>query len=57
MVYCIRKQNGSITKVHKMIKARKMKNFIEDDSLADVACVCWEHMVTVTDNINSLVND
>ena len=40
-----------------MIKTRKMKNFLEGEFLADVACVCWEHVVTVTDNINSLVND
>ena len=57
MVYCIRIQNGSLTKGHKMITTRKMNNFIEGDFLADVASVCWEHVVTLTDNINSLVND
>ena len=57
MEYCIRKQNGSITKDHKMIKTRKMNKFIEGEFLADVASVCWEHVVTVSDNINSLVND
>ena len=40
-----------------MIKTRKVKNFIDGEFLADAACLCWEHMVTVTDNINSLVND
>ena len=57
MVYCIRKQNGSITKDHKMIKTRKMNNFIEGEFLADAASVCWEHVVPVSDNINLLVND
>ena len=57
MVYCVRKQNGSITKGHKMIKTRKMNNFMEGEFLADVASVCWEHVVTLTDDINSLVND
>ena len=57
MVYCTRKQNGSITKDHKMIKTRQMNNFIEGEFLADVVSVCWEHVVTVSDNINSLVND
>ena len=40
-----------------MIKTRKMNNFIEGEFLADVASVCWEHVVTVSDNITSLVND
>ena len=57
MVYCIRKQTGSVTRGHKMIKARKMKNFIEGEFLADVASVCCDQVVTMTDNINSLVND
>ena len=39
-----------------MIKTRKMSNFMEGKFLADVASVCWEHVVTSTDNINSLVN-
>ena len=40
-----------------MIKTRKMNNFIEGAFLADVASVCWEHVVTISDNIKSLVND
>ena len=40
-----------------MITTRKVNNFIEGEFLADIACVCWEHVVTITDNINSLVND
>ena len=52
MVYCIRKQNGSVTKGHKVIKARKMKNFIEGEFLADVASVCCEQVVIITEDIN-----
>ena len=33
-----------------------MNNFMEGKVLADVASVCWEHVVTLTDNINLLVN-
>ena len=36
MVYCIRKQNGSITKGHKMIKTKMMNNFIEGDFLPGI---------------------
>ena len=57
MVYCIRKQNGSITKCHKMIEMRMINNFIECDYLADVAAVCWALVVTLTENVNSHVND
>ena len=34
-----------------------MNNFIECDFLNDVASVYWEHVVILTDNVNSLVND
>ena len=57
MVYCIRQLNGSVTKGHKMIRTRKINNFIEGEFLVDVASVCREHVVTITDNIDSLVND
>ena len=56
LVYCIRKFNGAVEKGHKMIKTRKMKNFNEDAFLADVSGICWEHMLTETDDINILVN-
>ena len=57
MVYCIRKFNGAVEKDHKMIKTRKMKNFNEDAFLADVSGICWEQMLTETDDINTLVNN
>ena len=56
LVYCIRKFNGAVEKGHKMIKTRKMKNFNEDAFLADISGICWEHMLTETDDINILVN-
>ena len=56
MVYCIRKFNGTVEKGHKKIKTRKMKNFNEEAFLADVSAICWEQMLTETDDINLLVN-
>ena len=57
MVYCIRKFNGAVEKDHKVIKTRKMKNFNEDAFLADVSGICWELLLTETDDINTLVNN
>ena len=57
MVYCIRKFNGAVDKDHKVIKTRKMKNFNEDAFLADVSGICWEQMLSETDDINCLVNN
>ena len=56
MVYCIRKFNGAVEKGHKMIKTRKMKNFNEESFLADVSGICWEQMLTETDDIDVLVS-
>ena len=33
-----------------------MKNFNEEAFLADVSGICWEQMLTETDDINLLVN-
>ena len=52
MVYCIRKFNGTIEKDHKIIKTRKMKNFNQDAFLSDVSNICWEHVVSKTDDVN-----
>ena len=57
MVYCIRKFNGGVEKDHKMIKTRKMKYFNEDGFLTEVSDICWEEMVTETDDINKIVNN
>ena len=56
LVYCIRRFNGAVEKGHKMIKTRKMKNFNKEAFLADVSGICWEQMLTETDDINTLVN-
>ncbi len=57
MVYCIRKFNGALEKDHKLIKIRKMKRFDESAFLIDVSGICWEQVVTETDDINTLVNN
>ena len=56
VVYCIRKFNGAVEKGHKNIKTRKMKNFNEEAFLADASGICWEQMLTETDDIKLLVN-
>ena len=56
MVYCIRKLNGAVEKSHKTIKTRKMRHLNEEEFLADVSGICWEQMLTETDDINLLVN-
>ena len=57
MVYCVRKFNGAVGKGHKMIKTRKMKYFNEEAFLADVSGICWEQMLTGTDDIDVLVSN
>ena len=57
MVYCIRKFNGAVERDHKIIKTRKMKNFDQDAFLCDVSNICWEHIVTKTDNVNYSVHE
>ena len=57
MVYSTRNFNGAVEKDHKVIKTRKMKNFNEDAFLSDVSGICWELMLTETDDINTLVNN
>ena len=56
MVYCIRKFNGAVEKSYKTIKTRKMKHFNEEAFLANVSGICWEQMLTETDDINFLVS-
>ena len=57
LVYCIRNFNGEITKDHKVIKTRKMNKFEEGQFLTDVASVCWESVVTQTDDVDILVKN
>ena len=52
MIYCIRKFNGAVEKDHKMIKTRKMKNFNEDEFLADVSAICWEQLAPGKQSLN-----
>ena len=57
LVYCIRKFNGAVTKDHKVIKTRKMNIFDEGQFLTDVASVCWERVVTQTDDVDIIVKN
>ena len=57
LVYCIRKFNGAVIKDHKVIKTRKMNKFDEGHFLNDVSIVCWEKVVTQTDDIDILVRN
>ena len=52
MVYCIHKFNGTVERDHKIIKSRKMKNFNQDDFLSDVVNICWQHIVSKTDDVS-----
>ena len=56
MINCIQKFNGEVEKDHKMIKARKTKNFNEDEFLANVSAICWEQLATDSDNISRVVS-
>ena len=51
MVYCVQKFNGAEEKGHKVIKTRKMKNFNEEAFLADISGICWERILTGTDDV------
>ena len=55
MVYCIRKLNESISKNHKSIKTRSMKNFSEEVFLRDVASIDWEQALGFSGDANLLV--
>ena len=57
IVYCIRKFNGAVEKGHQMIKTRKMKNFSEEAFAADVSSMCWEQMLSRTDDLDVLVSN
>ena len=57
LVYCIRKFNGAVTKDHKVIKTRKMNKFDEGKFLTDVASVCWERVVTQTDDVDKIIKN
>ena len=52
MVYRISKFNGAVERDHKVRKSRKMKNFNPDAFQFDVSSICWEHIVTITDDVN-----
>ena len=52
LVYSISKFKGGITKDHIAIKTRKINKFDEGEFPTDVASVCWESVVTQTDNAN-----
>ena len=52
MVYCIRKVNDAVQRDHKIIKSRKMKNFNPDVFQFNASSICWEHIVSITGDVN-----
>ena len=57
MVFCFPKFEVGILKDHKLIKARRMKNFPEQMFFNDVAIINWLRALGQTDDINILVNN
>ena len=55
MVYCVRKFNGSLTRDHKAIKTRNMKNVSRSAFLADVSRICWEDRIMPCHGVDELV--
>ena len=55
LVYCIRKLNGEATNDQKVFQTRKINKFEEGQFLNDVASICWESVVTQTDDVDRLV--
>ena len=64
-IFCMHMLNAFNSGGQKMIRTRKnrknmknmknMKNFKEESSLADVAKVSWDRVVSVTDDVDSMV--
>ena len=55
LIFCIRKLNAFNSGGHKTIRTRNMKKFNEEAFLADVAKVPWDRVVSVTDDVDSMV--
>ena len=51
MIYCFRKVNAAVERDHKL-NSRKMKNFNPDNFLFDVSNICWELIVSISDDVN-----
>ena len=45
MVYCVRKFNGCVTKDHKNIRTRSMKNVSEAAVLREIASIDWKRVI------------
>ena len=57
LVYAVRKFRGGVTKQHKVIKTRQMKNFDKELFLADLASVDWQSLLHCSTDINVIVEE
>ena len=57
MVYCVRKFRGALTKQHKKITTRQMKNFDETSFLADISSVDWNLIIQRSADLDSAVEN
>ena len=55
IIFCMRKLNAFNSSGHKTIRTRNMKKFNEEAFLADVAKDPWDRAVSVTDDVDSMV--
>ena len=52
MVFCKRKLDAAVGGSHRMIYTRIMKSFNQEAFLADVAGICWEKVLSKSNDIN-----
>ena len=57
MVYCVRKFRGALTKQHKKITTRQMKNFDETSFFADISSVDWNLIIQRSADLDSAVEN
>ena len=57
LVYAVRKFRGGVTKQHKVIKTRQMKNFDKELFLSDLASVDWQSLLHCSTDINVVVEE
>ena len=55
LTFCMCKLNASNASGHKTIRTKNMKNFNEEEFLANAAKVSWEGVASVTNDIDSMV--
>ena len=55
LVYCVKRFRDTAKKQHKNISTRQMKNFNEENILSDLQRIDWKSIVSITDDINFIV--